>query len=61
MTKYIEYKIRIASFNDTPLIFKIGDKLFTKLGMEDWTFSYVAEHLEEYPKYCIVAFIKRRF
>lgn len=47
--------IRKARFTDAASIHALGERSFTSYGMEDWTFSLVAELLEEFPRYCLVA------
>lgn len=50
-----DYRIRKACFDDAADIFEIGEKSFTKYGMEEFEFSMIAELLEDYPNYSIVA------
>jgi ribosomal protein S18 acetylase RimI-like enzyme len=54
------YQIRRAKFEDAPKIFKLGDDAFDGYGMENWSFQMVAEMLEEYPEYNLVAVKDKR-
>ncbi len=47
--------IRKATFGDAPEIFSLGERSFKAYGTEDWTFSLVAELLEEFPDYSLVS------
>jgi ribosomal protein S18 acetylase RimI-like enzyme len=49
-----EYRIKKADFDDAAEIFKIGERTFKSYGTEDWSFSLVAEFLEEYPDFSYV-------
>ena len=50
-----DIRIRKATFDDAPEIFKMGEKSFKSYGTEDWAFTLVAEFLEEYPLFSFVA------
>ncbi len=50
-----DIRIRKATYDDAPEIFKMGEKAFKSYGTEDWSFTLVAEFMEEYPNFSFVA------